>query len=94
MKDVEDCDKPRLVVKQTLNRGFPNGETQFIYKLLLFEYIEQVEGTRGSETSQYLEERKANSDSLSSGERNGKSLNHKNVSLMTLFLWCCGAFYR
>ena len=39
MKDVEDCDKPRLVVKQTLNRGFPNGETQFIYKLLLSEYI-------------------------------------------------------
>ena len=59
MKDVEGCDKPREAVKQALIRGFPNGETQFIYKLLLFEYIEQVEGTRGSGTSQYLEERKA-----------------------------------
>ena len=39
MKDVEGCDKPRVAVKQALNRGFPNGETQFIYKLLLFEYI-------------------------------------------------------
>ena len=39
MKDVEGCDKPRLAVKQALNRGFPNGETQFIYKLLLSEYI-------------------------------------------------------
>ena len=39
MKDVEGCDKPRLVVKQALIRGFPNGETQFINKLLLSEYI-------------------------------------------------------
>ena len=79
MKDVEGCDKPREAVKQALIRGFPNGETQFIYKLLLPEYIEQVEGTRGSETSQYLEERKAKATSLSSGERNGKSLNQFNV---------------
>ena len=28
MKDVGDCDKPRLAVKQALIRGFPNGETQ------------------------------------------------------------------
>ena len=59
MKDVEDCEKLREVVKQALIRRCPNGETQFIYKLLLFEYIEQVEGTRGSETSQYLVVRKA-----------------------------------
>ena len=29
MKDVVSCDKPRRVAKQTLTRGFPNGETQF-----------------------------------------------------------------
>jgi hypothetical protein len=33
------------------------------------EYIGCVEGTRGSETSQYPQEEKTNSDSVSSGER-------------------------
>ena len=32
--------------------------------------------TQGSETSQYLKEKKVKHDSLSSGERKGKSLNH------------------
>ena len=27
-KDVEGCEKPRLVAKQTLTRGYPNGETR------------------------------------------------------------------
>jgi len=26
-KDVEDCDKPRVAVKQALTRGSPNGGT-------------------------------------------------------------------
>ena len=39
------------------------------------EHIGPVEGTGGTETSQYPEEKKAKSDSLSSGERNGISLN-------------------
>ena len=39
------------------------------------EHIGQWEGTGGTETSQYPEEKKATCDSLSSGERNGKSLN-------------------
>jgi hypothetical protein len=39
------------------------------------EHIGQWEGTGGIETSQYPEEKKAKCDSLSSGERNGKSLN-------------------
>ena len=39
------------------------------------EYIGPVEGTGGTETSQYPEEEKANSESLSSGERNGISPN-------------------
>ena len=34
-----------------------------------------MEGTRGTETSKYLEEEKVNNDFLSSGERKGKSLN-------------------
>ena len=43
--------------------------------ILLIEYIDKKEQTQGTETSQYLEEKKVKNDSLSSGERNGKSLN-------------------
>ena len=39
------------------------------------EYIVTSEGTRGTETSNYPEEKKENIDSESSGERNWKSLN-------------------
>ena len=39
------------------------------------EHIESGKLTRGSEPSQYPEEKKAISDSRSSGERNGMSLN-------------------
>lgn len=48
--------------------------------LPLSEFIGQKERTRGSETSQYPEEKKTTSDSQSSGERNGRSLNrcHEN----------------
>ena len=38
------------------------------------ECIGSVEGTRGSETSQYPQEEKTNSDSVSSGERKRRSL--------------------
>ncbi len=38
------------------------------------EYIGVEERTRGSETSQYPEEKKTMSDSRSSGERNGKKI--------------------
>ena len=37
------------------------------------EYIGPLEQTRGSETSQYPEEKKTMSDSRSSGERTGKN---------------------
>ena len=39
------------------------------------EHIGDEEATRGTETSKYPEEEKANRDSLSSGERTGNSLN-------------------
>ena len=43
------------------------------------EYIDGVEGTRGSETSQYPREKKTTRDSVSSGERKRKRLNHAHV---------------
>ena len=61
-------------------RGCPNGETQAMnaaYPWL--NAIGHVKPTRGSETSQYPQEEKAIRDSLSSGERNGMSLNRAAV---------------
>ncbi len=47
MKDVVSCDKPRGVAKQTLIRGFPNGETQFRVNGI----ISKEKRTGGIETS-------------------------------------------
>jgi hypothetical protein len=46
------------------------------------EYIGTNERTRGSETSQYPEEKKTKSDSRSSGERTGRSLNPNHESVL------------
>jgi len=51
-----------------------------IAAVLQSEYIGLTEQTRGSETSQYPEEKKTTSDSPSSGERTGKSLNRNHAS--------------
>ena len=48
------------------------------------EYIGSRWPTRGTETSKYPVEKKANSDSPSSGERKGKSLNRFSVSVTAL----------
>ncbi len=39
MKDVVACDKPRRVSKQTLTRGFPNGETHTVRGVSAPQYI-------------------------------------------------------
>ncbi len=44
-------------------------------RLSAAESIGSAKPTQGSETSQYLQEKKANCDSPSSGERTGKSPN-------------------
>src|SRR6476469_4095485 len=57
MKDVGACDKPRGAGNRAVIRGFPNGETQpSRTRLPTPEHIGRVEGTRGSETSQYPQE--------------------------------------
>ncbi len=61
MKDVAVCDKPRGGDKQPLIRGCPNGETPVDeVDRRCTEYIGTCEGTWGSETSQYPEEKKTN----------------------------------
>jgi hypothetical protein len=59
MKDVGGCEKPRGAADQALIRGCPNGETQHREVLLRSEHIGPVEGTGGTETSKYPEEKKA-----------------------------------
>ena len=45
--------------------------------LSMGEYISHRSETCGSDTSQYAEEKKSRRDSHSSGERSGKSPNHR-----------------
>ena len=60
-KDVVSCDKPRVAANRRLIRGFPNGETlRGKASQRLTESIGQDEPTQGSETSQYLKEKKSN----------------------------------
>jgi hypothetical protein len=53
---------------------------------LLPEHIGQLEGTWGSETSQYPQEEKIKYDSVSIGERKRKRPNHISV---IVFRRCC-----
>ena len=61
MKDVVTCDKPRGAGKQASIRGSPNRET-LKYQSHVWqpppEHIGRLEGTWGSETSQYPQEEK------------------------------------
>ena len=67
--------------KQAVIWGSPNPliGSRIISGYPLLSKVGSEKRTRGSEPSQYPEEEKANSDSRSSGERNGKSLNHLHV---------------
>ena len=59
MKDVAACDKSRGGGKQPVIRECPNGETHTDeVGIPTTEYIGRMEGTWGSETSQYPEEKK------------------------------------
>ena len=61
-------------------RRFPNGGTPHAHSVRSGpESIGVRKPTRRSEPSQYPEEKKAISDSLSSGERSGKSLNSRSA---------------
>ena len=68
------CEKLRGAANERYIRRYPNGTTQYIEDVL------PARGpTQGTETSKYLQEKKINNDSLSSGERTGKSPNRDGV---------------
>ena len=76
MKDVVACDKPRGVGKQTLIRGFPNGETHPTCGISAPEYIGCLERTRGTEISKYPEEKKSTEIPLVATSERGPALKH------------------
>ena len=59
MKDVGNCDKLRGAVTQALIRRSPNGKTHSIEdRVPSAEHIGASGQTQGTETSQYLKEKK------------------------------------
>ena len=70
------CDKPGGAAHKRYIPGFPNGKTHYTEGIVL-----EREPTPRTETSKYREEKKTNSDSLSSGERKGISPNSGGVPL-------------
>src|ERR1700737_4589490 len=73
MKDVGGCEKPRGAADQASIRGYPNGEThRRMTAVLRPEYIGQVEGTGGTETSQYPQERKATATPPAAASEKGR----------------------
>jgi hypothetical protein len=58
--------------------------SQSYFWLPVSEHIGHEEGTRGNDTSEYPEEKKESLDSLSSGERKGRSLNSLRESPQAL----------
>jgi len=68
MKDVAGCDKPGAGVEQPLIPGFPNGVNPAgLGNQILSspdECIVRTRRTQGTETSQYLQERKSTETSL------------------------------
>ena len=59
MKDVVACEKPRGAGKQALIRGCPNGETHLPLAGIRARIYKARRRTQGTETSQYLEEKKS-----------------------------------
>ena len=82
MKDVGGYEKLRLTANQVFDPEMSEWGNPLlrIATVSQSEFIGLVKRTRGSETSQYPEEKKTTSDSRSSGERTGNSLNRYHAS--------------
>ena len=79
MKEAEGCHKLRGAANQALIRRYPNEETHSgKTRVFLLEHIGQ-EGERHELKHLSSARKRKRSDSLSSGERTGKSLNQNHV---------------
>ena len=87
-KDVTSCEKLRGVANRHRSVDIRMRELTISNVMVsLHEYIVQMKGTWGTETSNYPEEKKEKIDSESSGERNWKSPNHEQK-----YLWGCDVY--
>ena len=76
-KDVTSCEKLRVAANERRTVDIRMRELNASNVALhRNEQIVTSEGTRGTETSKYPEEKKVKNDSESSGERNRRSPNH------------------
>ena len=83
-KEAEDCQKLRGAVNQALIRRFPNGGTHYGKPIVSSSEFIGWRSERPELKHLSKARKRKQSDSLSSGERNGKSLNHYYVSLYAL----------
>jgi hypothetical protein len=74
MKDVTSCDKLRGGANIHYIRGFPNGATRHVEDMTPYCKVWSKPGELKHLSTR--RKRKQNSDSLSSGDRTGNSLNH------------------
>ncbi len=89
MKEAEGGHMLRGAVNQALIRRFPNGETHpGKPRIFLSEYIGQ-KGERRELNHLSNARKRKRSDSLSSGERTGRSPNLYHVSLCALWYGGC-----
>ena len=81
-KDGANTEMPRGAVRRLRSGDIRMGQPATCDEVApTAEHIGSEEGTGGTETSQYPEEKKTTCDFLSSGERKGKSLNCIRVRL-------------
>ncbi len=75
MKEAEGCHKLRGAVNQAMIRRFPNGETHYGKTIVFISEFIGYESERPELKHLSRARKRKRSDSLSSGERKGKSLN-------------------
>ena len=85
-KGAVSCEKPRGTASRFRSVDTRMGEPGRSNPIILCPINKQRKVSRRTETSKYPEEKKVNNDSLSSGERTGKSLNLISVSLQALLM--------
>ena len=79
MKEAEGCHKLRGAVNQAMIRRSPNGETHYGKPVVFISEFIGYESERPELKHLSRARKRKQRDSLSSGERNGKSLNLQYV---------------
>ena len=91
MKDVVSCDKPRVGANNLRPGDFRMGQPRTGNAVRLpAEYIGRVELTRGSETSQYPQEKRSTDIPRVVASERGTAQTVQTYGLQASFVRCCG----